>query len=313
MNETHELDPAAFQLKMSQATMLLATIKREQSFSKAAEKLGIHQSAVSHRLKHLEETLGFSLFERTTRQLKVTPFGEILCQAACDCVDRWEEAYRNLETYTDDAVVRLSVSSSLATKWLMPHMQDAQRHGVDIMLDVNDGHSDFNQIDAAIRFGVGPYSGLHSTFLSKVTLTPVIQPNYSAVEDLEDLLLKPDLCLLKDRVGERDRTHFSWAFYTQSLGLKGFENLPSHGFDRADLMLQAAMNGMGVALGRTLLIEQDIAAGFLRPIGPSIAMPAHYSLVCRPSFAQTRRFKRLSEWLKNTLRQTPFTANRDAP
>ena len=68
--------------KLAQASPMLAAIGEELSFTKAAERLNVDQSAVSHRAKSLEEALGHTLFDRTTRQLRLTEIGEILCHAA---------------------------------------------------------------------------------------------------------------------------------------------------------------------------------------------------------------------------------------
>ncbi|WP_417625336.1 LysR substrate-binding domain-containing protein [Paremcibacter congregatus] len=69
-------------------------------------------------------------------------------------------------------------------------------------------------------------------------------------------------------------------------------------FDRADLVLQAAIKGMGIALGRTLLIDGDIAQGFLKPVRPAIPMKSAYWLACSPEFANTERHATLLVWLK---------------
>lgn len=75
-------------------------------------------------------------------------------------------------------------------------------------------------------------------------------------------------------------------------------------FDRAVLLLQGVISGMGVGLGRTLLIEEDIKAGFLRPVGKPVLLDSSYWLVCSYSFAETERFKLLQKWLKKQVNNT---------
>jgi len=75
-------------------------------------------------------------------------------------------------------------------------------------------------------------------------------------------------------------------------------------FDRADLMLQAAIGGFGVALGRSLLIEDDIRRGLLLPIGQPIRVAAAYWLVTKPESAATDGFQSLRKWLKEQIRLT---------
>jgi len=172
-------------------------------------------------------------------------------------------------------------------------------------LDVNDRPVDFSAgtIDAAIRFGAGPYPGLHSSLLKKAAIMPVARPGYvGGGRGLEDVLGDPDVTLLKDAVGESDGTDFSWGYYCANAGLSLDADFRALAFDRADLVLQAAINGMGIGLGRTLLIEGDIAQGFLEAVGPAVAMKSAYWLVCSPEFAKTERHAKLLGWLKDQMK-----------
>ncbi|MBS8274852.1 LysR family transcriptional regulator [Thalassospira tepidiphila] len=291
--------------RVSPLAPVLAAIARENSFSKAAEKLGVHQSAISHRITQLEEALGFALFERTTRQITPTEYGRVLCAAAIETVDVWGGAFDRLEKFRTSGTVRLSVASGLAMKWVLPNLAAAQDAGLEIALDVNDRPVDFSAgtIDAAIRFGAGPYPGLHSSLLKKAAIVPVARPGYVAGgRGLEDVLGNPDVILLKDAVGERDGTDFSWGYYCAKAGVNLDADFRALAFDRADLVLQAAINGMGIGLGRTLLIEGDIGQGFLEAVGPAVAMKSAYWLVCSPEFAKTERHAKLLGWLKDQMK-----------
>ncbi|KZB72441.1 hypothetical protein AUQ43_04410 [Thalassospira sp. MCCC 1A01148] len=291
--------------RVSPLAPVLAAIARENSFSKAAEKLGVHQSAISHRITQLEEALGFALFERTTRQITPTEYGRVLCAAAIETVGVWDGAFDRLEKFRTEGTVRLSVASALAMKWVLPNLASAQEAGLEIALDVNDRPVDFSAgtIDAAIRFGTGPYPGLHSSLLKKAEIMPVARPGYvGGGRGLEDVLGDPDVTLLKDAVGERDGTDFSWGYYCAKAGVSFDADFRALAFDRADLVLQAAINGMGIGLGRTLLIEGDIAQGFLEAVGKPVSMKSAYWLVCSPEFAKTERHAKLLGWLKDQMK-----------
>ena len=69
-------------------------------------------------------------------------------------------------------------------------------------------------------------------------------------------------------------------------------------------MLQAAINGLGIGLGRSLLIERDISAGFLEPVGRPVKMRSGYWLICTPDFAKTDQFNQLHIWLKSEIKTT---------
>ncbi|ONH86940.1 glycine cleavage system regulatory protein [Thalassospira sp. MCCC 1A02803] len=291
--------------RVSPLAPVLAAIARENSFSKAAEKLGVHQSAISHRITQLEEALGFALFERTTRQITPTEYGRVLCAAALETVDVWDTAFDRLEKFRTEGTVRLSVASALAMKWVLPNLASAQQAGLEIALDVNDRPVDFSTgtMDAAIRFGSGPYPGLHSSLLKKAAIVPVARPGYVAGDrGLEEVLGDSDVTLLKDAVGERDGTDFSWGYYCAKAGVNLDTDRKALAFDRADLVLQAAINGMGIGLGRTLLIEDDIAQGFLAPFGPAVPMKSAYWLVCSPEFSKTERYAKLLSWLRDQMK-----------
>lgn len=293
--------------KLVQASPMLAAIAEELSFTKAAERLKVDQSAVSHRTRSLEDALGHTLFDRTTRQLRMTEIGEILCHAAIDSMARWNTALDKLERSRSTNLIQLSLPSSLAMKWLIPALPNAQAINLDISVEVKEETVDFqaNQADVAIRFGQGPYPGLHSSQLSHCWILPVASPNYLANRSGDaTLLADPETTFLADRRGDIDNTDFSWNYYFSNIGLVKEDFKPDYQFDRADLMLQAVIGGMGIGLGRTLLVEGDVEAGYLKPVGSSIRMRAGYWLVCSPSFAETKRFERLRDWLKSEIQTT---------
>jgi LysR family glycine cleavage system transcriptional activator len=293
--------------KLTHASPMLAAIGAELSFTKAAERLSVDQSAVSHRIRSLEDALGHTLFDRTTRQLRLTEIGEILCHAAIDAVARWDTALDKLERSRSTNLIQLSLPSSLAMKWLIPALPNAQTKDLNISVDVKEEIIDFqaNEADAAIRFGPGPYPGLHSTHLSHCWMQPVASPNYLGDRtDDPALLTDPVTTFLADRRGEVDETEFSWNTYFSNTGSVRDDFNPDYQFDRADLMLQAVIGGMGVGLGRTLLVEGDVEAGYLKAVGSSIRMRSGYWLVCSASFAETNRFERLRDWLKSEIQTT---------
>jgi LysR family glycine cleavage system transcriptional activator len=162
--------------KLAGAAPMLAAVFRTKSFTQAAKELGVDQSAISHKIRKLVEDLGFALFTRTTRNVVPTLQGAPICAASVTSTDALSDAM--------DAVFRiqqfdgavLSVSSSLAMKWVVPAMPRAQSRGLKITLNIDDDLTDFslnNISQAAIRFGPGPYPGMHTTVLSQCFAIPV--------------------------------------------------------------------------------------------------------------------------------------------
>ncbi|MBT0963854.1 LysR substrate-binding domain-containing protein [Denitromonas iodatirespirans] len=293
--------------KLLQALDLLAEVYEAGSFSRAAERLGIDQSAVSHRVRALEAALGFTLFERTTRRVTPTRAGTLLCQAAGRASADLAQALAAARELRSGGAIRLSVPSSLAMKWLVPRLADARRDGLDLSLEVREDLAalDQGQIDAAIRFGPGPYPGHHAQRLARCRLQPVASPAYlrHAGVSAEGASLI-GLGRLADRRGEQDGTRFSWADYLVASGGGPIDGPAPMYFDRADLMLQAAIGGLGVALGRSLLIEDDIRLGLLVPVGPSAPSASDYWLVTRYESADTESMNRLMRWLERGIAHT---------
>lgn len=226
--------------RLSQAALILDFIGRTQSFSTAAEQLGIHQSAISHRIRGLEEALGLKLFERTTRVVELTRAGVLLCEASSRALLHLRQALDAAGTIGSGAALRISAPSSLAMKWLLPLLPAAYEDGLDLSLDVREDFTDLarGHADAAIRFGAGPYPGLHSIKLSKCDLQPVASPSYLARFGGRQPDLSSDaIILLADRTGEGDGTGFSWASYASADARKGRAMKAAHYFDRADLMI----------------------------------------------------------------------------
>jgi LysR family glycine cleavage system transcriptional activator len=305
--------------RLSQAALILDAIGRVRSFSNAAEELGIQQSAISHRIRGLEEALGLKLFERTTRVVELTRSGVLLCEASSRALLHLRQALDAAGTIADGSGLRISAPSSLAMKWLLPLLPAAHEDGLDLSLDVREDFTDLavGHADAAIRFGKGPYPGLRSIKLSSCDLQPVASPSYLArFGGRQPDLTSDAVILLADRAGEKDGTGFSWANYVVPDARKSRAMMPAHYFDRADLMIQAAVAGLGVALGRTLLIEGDLKHGHLRTLGPALPMTSAYWLVCRPELAGSDRIKALESWLKKRIAATaraPLIRGRQSP
>jgi LysR family glycine cleavage system transcriptional activator len=298
MNERN--DPVR---RLVRNTDLLVAIGRELNFTRAAESLGLEQSAVSHRVKTLEEAIGMKLFERSTRKLEPTEVGQILCETALQTVEHWDTALKRINDIRTSRTMRLSVSSSLAMKWIVPSLHRAQEFGLDLAIDVDDRFADLHrgEAQAAVRYGRGPYPGLHSERLCDAALIPVARPDRLSPALTEAFCGSEDARLLVDSQGETDQTDFSWRAYFTGRGWRLDHVRTAGAFNRADLALQAAIGGMGIALGRTLLIENDLKAGLLEIVGAPVPTKAGYWLVTTPSQARTEGFETLRDWLSGEV------------
>ena len=290
---------------------LLAAVSEAGSFAAAAESLDLDPSAVSHRVRGLEKALGLRLFDRTTRSVRPTRAGALLCEAARRTTADLARALVAARETRRNAPVRLSVMSSLAMKWLVPRLPLAREAGLDLALDVSEGFADLGPggADAAIRFGIGPYPGLHSTRLAPCALQPVIGAGLEARFGRGfDPLDRHGPALLGDLGSGRNRALVSWEEYARRRGRPLPEGTRRQEFDRSDLMLLAAMSGLGVALGRSVLIDDDVAGDRLYPVGAPVRIEAAYWLVTSPEEADAERIRSLRQWLADR-----FAASRTTP
>ncbi|TNE61899.1 MAG: LysR family transcriptional regulator [Alphaproteobacteria bacterium] len=294
-------------LKLVQASPYLAALHTERNFTRAAERLQVHQTAVSHRVRALEDTLGLTLCERTTRSVKFTRAGEVLCEAAYKSVGDLAAALGNILAARNNPSIRVSVSPSMAMKWLVPKLAGARAAGLDVTVQAQTAPVDLvrGEADVAIRFGRGPYPGLRAIRLSRPYMIALASPAYIERMGIDpaDPWQQP-LDILIDHRAEADMIGFGWAVLAERdpRFRQTIDNATR--FDRTDLALMAAISGLGVALGRTFLIEEDIKSGFLVPIGSPIPVESSDWLLASYEFAATEKFQALSKWVQQQVAET---------
>jgi len=291
-------------LKYVQSAHILKAVSKHGSFSAAAKALGVQQSAISHRIKTLEDALGTKLYRRSTRVLAPTEAGEHLIEAASTAIDDMLQAWSTVHQQVTGSTIRIASFSSLTTKWIIPLMMKAQSAGLEIDLKVQEGLTDFagGDADVGIRFGCGPYPGLHHELLHKVVLQPVASPRYLKRNGFTaDQIGDQSMDILVDRIAEDERSGFRWVDYLAAVNNNNQKKRSVIKTDRTDLSLLSAINGLGVSLGRSFLVEDDIKDGFLVAVDRPVPIRASYWLVCTHDFARTHKFKKLSAWLREQI------------
>jgi LysR family glycine cleavage system transcriptional activator len=248
---------------------------RHLSFTLAASELNVTQTAISHQIRRLEEELGIRLFIRQNRALALTP-------EARDYLPGVRAAFNDLRLATDrllhkddDKVLTVSTLASLAAKWLLPRLTDFQEAhpGIDVRITTSTSLVDFQRddVDAAIRYGRGQWPGLRADWLMADELFPVCSPSLlrgdKPLRQPEDLRGYP---LLHTSNANSD----DWRLWLTAAGLPAnIARQPGITFDMIFMTIQAAIDGIGVAMGRTSYVSDDIAKG--RLVVPfKIALPA---------------------------------------
>ena len=273
---------------------------RHLSFTLAAAELNVTQTAISHQIRRLEEELGIRLFIRQNRALALT-------SEARDYLPGVRAAFNDLRLATDrllrkddDKVLTISTLASLAAKWLLPRLTDFQEAhpGIDVRITTSTSLVDFQRddVDAAIRYGRGQWPGLRADWLMADELFPVCSPSLlrgdRPLQRPEDLRGYP---LLHTSNANSD----DWRLWLTAAGLPvDIAKQPGITFDMIFMTIQAAIDGIGVAMGRTSYVQDDIAKG--RLVVPfKIALPADagFYLVSPEGRREAPKLAAFREWM----------------
>ncbi|SEH54077.1 transcriptional regulator GcvA [Tardiphaga sp. OK245] len=278
---------------------------RHLSFTNAASELNVTQTAISHQIKRLEEELGLKLFIRQNRALALTPQGHDYLPGVRAAFNDLRLATDRLKRRDNDHVLTVSTLASMASKWLLPRISAFQKAhpDIDVRITTSTSMVDFKSgdVDAAIRYGRGQWPGLRADWLTADDLFPVCSP---ALRTGKKALLKPqdlaDYTLLHSSGGYDD----DWRLWLTAAGLPtDISKQPGLTFDMIFMTLQAAIDGLGVAIGRTTYVEGDLAKGRLVvPFDMRMPADAGFYLVSPEASSDSRKLKAFRDWL---LSQVP--------
>ncbi len=278
---------------------------RHLNFTRAAAELNVTPAAVSHQIKELEEAIGVPLFQRTSRHMQLTRQGQVLKPAIADALEGITRALQKLRQVENPTQVRVTVSPSLAAKWLVPRLDRFLESvpGADVRIDVSSEPLDFDRedIDVAIRFGDGNYPGLVVEKLFHDTLFPVCSPELlkgaKKLREPKDLL---QFTLIHLDWEAQGAVWPNWRMWMLAAGVKDFNDTRGLHFSQTSLALQAAIDGNGVALGDSTRVGDDLASGRLvKPFELSLRSPAQfaYHLITRRDTAERPMTKAFRNWI----------------
>jgi LysR family transcriptional regulator, glycine cleavage system transcriptional activator len=270
---------------------------RHLSFSKAAQELHLTPGAISRAVKHLEEQLDVLLFERATRSVRLTEVGEPYAQAVRMVLEQLAAATATATARHSGATLNVSTSDGFAGRWLVPRLyRFRQAHGdIDVRVSTTGKLATFrgDGIDIAIRYGDGNYPALASEWLTDEEVFPVCSPRLLKGQHP---LRKPED--LRHHTLIRDAYPIDWAAWLSAAGVKGVNPRGGLTFDSYTFAVEAAVQGEGVALGRTMLVSDDLAAGRLvRPFKPALKAVSSFYLVYPPEAVRQRKVKAFREWI----------------
>jgi LysR family glycine cleavage system transcriptional activator len=269
------------------------------SFQAAASVLHVTPSAVSRQIQALEGDLGVVLFHRLHRGVRLTEEGALYLHEVQTALSRIARATERLVGEEPEGRLRLSVLPSFAGNWLLPRLRDfEQQHpGVSVEMRATTDYADFERddVDAAIRFGTGPWAGLYNEPLLELRYYPVC-----AAEIATRLRAPADLA--RERLLQETHVPQAWPQWLAEAGVPALEPAERRTFDNAQLVLDAAMAGQGVALSADVLAARYLGDGRLvRPFQHEAVSAATYHFVCRRSDLERGAVRALHRWIVRTM------------
>lgn len=284
------------------------------SFTRAADELFVTQGAVSHQVKLLEEWFGFLLFDRHKRDLQLTRKGEEYLPAVRIMLNDLHNATRTLLDEDNERLLCVSVAESFAVNWLINRLGSfAKQHpDLDIRLasqnQIDDlgnviGEEGPNWVDLRIRYGRGKWPGLHITKLFDEEVFPVCSPDLiqpdKPISSLDDLA---NYTLIHDDM------QMSWESWVRSVGYSQAISSRGPKFSHSHMAIQAALNGEGIVLGRSVLTLDFLKTGQLvRPLPISVPAEHSYFLLCQERMIGDAKVKAFTAWLQKEAKK--FTAS----
>ena len=278
---------------------------RHLSFTKAGEELYLTQSAVSRQIKELEGQLGVPLFERRHRALALTPEGQQFYAAAAQVLVTMRAATDRLRTRTGRQAIALTTTHSFAALWLIPRLAGFTRAhpeaDVRITADTRIQDLERDGLDIAIRHGPPSLAGPNAVRLFGERVFPVCSPKLLAKKTLKKPADLQHHVLLQydDPDGRHPWLH--WKTWLEVAGIADLRPAGTLSFSGYEQIVPAAIAGHGVALGRTPLVKDLLAAKELVAPFKSSADPAraYFAILSRRAAGRPEVVAFL-DWLKET-------------
>ena len=278
---------------------------RHLSFTKAAEELNVTRVAVSQQVKSLEEFLGTQLFNRLHRALSLTIEGERLFEVVSTSLHRILGVTATIRDHKTDHRVTVTVSTGVATCWLMPSIGDFRSRypDFDLRFLVSDMYLDLSAggADVAIRYGDGRWPGCDLTFLTKERIYPLCSPNYlngrkiGAIEDL----VNETLLFLEGRYDPQTK----WSVWFREHGVDVSEDLKGIHLNAYTNLVQAAVEGQGIALIGPPLADSYVAKGSLvRVLNIPPVDRRNFYLALPKDSAPTAATRAFCEWVQSEFK-----------
>lgn len=276
---------------------------RNGSFTRAADELCLTQSAVSQQIQNLERYIGTPLFKRGTKAVELTDTGKTYFLVVRKVLERIDDETRKLIEKTkaiNGECLCISASPSFASQWLVKRLSKFHQECPSIHLSINATrhYVDFEaeNVDLAIRHGDGQWPGLHAELLLRDGIVAVCSPQLMGRCDRPSNLSEAKRFPLIE-----DRVHRYWASYARLIG-DGIDLSNAFYFDDSGIIVEAAINGQGIALARHSLAVSALKDGrLIKLFDAQFRGGLGYYIVYPNEYANRKNINRVSRWLKKEV------------
>lgn len=275
---------------------------RHLSFARAAEELHVTPAAVSQQIKLLEQQLGFSLFQRAP-SLSLSARAQAALPQLHAAFDLLERAAGQLRAGPGPRPLVISTPPTFASRWLIPRLERLQKAHpeIELRLLASLAPVDFatEDVDLAVRYGAGRYPGLHAERLRAESVVAIAQPRLaSGLRQPADLLATT---LLHNSAMNWDPTFPDWNGWLRNAGIEPAAPLRLREFGDTNLIIEAALAGLGVALTSRMLVSEELASGRLIAVFAEQQLVNGYHFVCPPEHLERPRVATFRSWLLDEL------------
>jgi len=285
---------------------------RHESFAAAAAELHVTPAAVGQLVRTLEDALGTPLFRRSSSGRTRLVLTEAARRALPDLragFERLSLGVARLREASPNGVLTVTVSPAFAAKWLLPRIERFQAAwpDTDVRVDVSLETRDFvaHGIDIGVRYGAGGWAGLVAEKLMDEEIYPVCSPSLLGHRRLRRPADLGAFKLIHDLSVNARLGFASWTAWLDQAGV-ALDARRGLRINNSAAVLQAAIDGHGVALARSIMARDDVAAGRLVRLFPEIELASAlaYFVVVRPDRASHPKVTAFRDWLRAEARAT---------
>lgn len=292
-------------LPPTKALVIFEAAARHLSFTRAARELHLTQAAVSRQIRVLEQNLGVPLFNREKRAVRLTAEGERLKRTVSMALGHIAETAVALRQLHNEPHVNLHTTTAFGALWLMRRIGRFRAASPDVPLRLVSSDDEIDlfgfggNIDLSISYGRGDWPGLDATRLLEDELFPVCSPGFKdSLPDGFDIQQLPGQPLL--HLESVEPTWMSWSTWFRHMGVEADDSTPrATTFNNYLVIIQAAQEGQGIALGWRQLVRPFLESGQLvRPIPDSLNADSAYYLLVQPgSLDLLAGLRTVHDWL----------------